>query len=56
VEVVRAICIKARDKFNTIADRDRFVTVFKRNSQSVYGVLPLTDPICTDAGDLCHTR
>jgi uncharacterized protein len=54
VEVVRAICTKAQDNFITIADRDRFVTLFRRDSQSTYGVLPLTDSICTYAGDLCH--
>ncbi len=54
VEVVRAIGIKAHDKNITIADRDRFVTLFRRDSQSAYGVLPLTDSVCTYAGDLCH--
>lgn len=56
MEVVRAICIKAHDKFITIADRDRFVTLFRRDSQNAYGVLPLTDSVCTYAGNLCHAH
>ena len=56
VEVVRAICIKAHDKLITNADRDRIVTLFRRDSQSAYGVLPHTDSVCTYAGDLCYSH
>jgi predicted nucleic acid-binding protein len=56
VEVVRAICIKALDKLITIADRDRLIDMFRRDSQSAYGVSLLTDPICTYGGDLCRSH
>lgn len=55
VEVVRAISIKAQDKFITFTDRDRLVATFRRDSQNIYGVLPLTESVCRYAGDLCRS-
>ncbi len=55
VEVVRAISIKAHDRLITSADRDRLVAMFRRDSQRAYAVLPLTDSVCTYAGDLCSS-
>lgn len=56
IEVVRAISIKAHDKFITFADCDRLINIFRQDSQSAYGVLPLTGSVCAFAGDLCRTH
>lgn len=56
VEVVRAICIKAHDRLITTIDRDSLINIFRRDSQGAYGVLPLTDSVCTSAGNLCYSH
>ncbi len=56
VEVVRAICIKAHDELISIPDRDRLTNIFRRDSQGAYGILPLSDSVCTYAGDLCRSH
>ena len=42
VEVVAAICRRAREKSISIAERDRLITVFRQDSKQGYNILPVT--------------
>src|SRR5260370_16843026 len=42
VEVVAAICRRAREQGITIEDRDTFISTFRQDSQRAYGVRPVT--------------
>ncbi len=53
VEVVAAICRRAREQGITIEDRDTFISTFRQDSQRAYGVRPVTTATYTSAGDLC---
>ncbi len=53
VEVVAAICKKARERSITIADRDKLIGIFRQDIQNVYGIWLVTTDIYTSAGDLC---
>jgi uncharacterized protein len=53
VEVVAAICRRAREQGITIEDRDTFISTFRQDSQRAYGVRPVTIATYTSAGDLC---
>lgn len=53
VEVVAAICKKAREQSITITDRDNFISVFQQDCQNSYGIMPVTTDIYTAAAKLC---
>lgn len=53
VEVVAAICKKAREKSITITERDMLVSKFRQDCQKVYNIWAVTSAIYSAAGDLC---
>ena len=55
VEVVAALCRKAREAAITPAERDGFITDFRSDTVTTYGVRAVTTQIYTYAGDLCRT-
>ena len=55
VEVVAAMCRRAREQSITITDRDRLINIFRHDCQNSYNILLITDSICTFAGDLCRS-
>lgn len=60
VEAVATFCRKARDTNSgqriVEADRDRAITLFRRDARRQYNVIPVTTPLYTRAGDLCLHR
>ncbi len=54
VEVVAAICRRAREKSISIAERDTLITLFRRDSTESYNIWPVATDIYTSAGDLCR--
>src|SRR2546421_8713190 len=42
VEVVAAICRRAREKSISMAERDRLITVFRQDSKQGYNIWPVT--------------
>lgn len=56
VEVVAAICRRAREKSISIAERDRLITVFRQDSKQGYNIWPVTIDLYTSAGDLCRSH
>jgi predicted nucleic acid-binding protein len=54
VEVVAAICRRAREQSITIAERDMLIDTFRQDSQSIYSIWPVTTAIYTSAGNLCR--
>jgi predicted nucleic acid-binding protein len=56
VEVVAAICRRAREKSISIAERDRLITVFREDSKQGYNIWPVTTVLYTSAGDLCRSH
>src|SRR5260370_34823534 len=53
VEVVAAICRRAREQGITIEDRDTFISTFRQDSQRTNGVLPVPTTTYTSPGNLC---
>ena len=53
VEVVAAICKKAREQRITITDRNNFISIFQQDCQNSYGIMPVTTAIYTSAAKLC---
>jgi uncharacterized protein len=56
VEVVAAICRRAREKSISIAERDRLITVFRQDSKQGYNIWPVTTDLYNAAGDLCRSH
>jgi uncharacterized protein len=56
VEVVAAICRRAREKSISIAERDRLITVFRHDSKQGYNIWPVTIDLYNAAGDLCRSH
>jgi len=56
VEVVAAICRKAREQSITIADRDRLIAKFRQDVQNDYDLWRVTTAIYTSAGNLCRSH
>jgi uncharacterized protein len=56
VEVVAAICRRAREKSINIAERDRLITVFRQDSQESYNIWPVATDLYHAAGDLCRSH
>jgi predicted nucleic acid-binding protein len=56
VEVVAAICRRAREKSISIAERDRLITVFREDSKQGYNIWPVTTDLYYAAGDLCRSH
>src|SRR5438105_3830482 len=54
VEVVAAICRRAREKSISIAEHDRLITVFRQDSKQGYNILPVTTDLYHAASDLCR--
>lgn len=55
VEVVAALCRKAREAAITSAERDSLIDDFRRDTITTYVVRPVTTAIYTHVGDLCCT-
>ena len=55
VEVVAAICRRAREKSISIAERDRLITVFRQDSKQGYNIWPVITDLYHVAGDLCRS-
>ena len=56
VEVVAAMCRRAREKSISIAERDRLITVFRQDSKQGYNIWPVTTDLYHAAGDLCRSH
>ena len=56
VEVVAAICRRAREKSISSAERDRLITVFRQDSKQGYNIWPVATDLCNAAGDLCRSH
>src|SRR5579884_332714 len=56
VEVVAAICRRAREKSISMAERDRLISVFRQDSKESYDIWPVTTDLSTSAGDLCRSH
>jgi uncharacterized protein len=54
VEVVAAMCRKAREQSITPEDRDRLITRVRRDIQSTYNLWQVTTALYTAAGNLCR--
>ena len=53
IEVVAAICRRAREQSISIDERDRLITVFRQDSKESYNIWPVTTDLYHAAGDLC---
>jgi len=56
VEVVAAICRRAREKSISITERDRLITVFRQDSVQGYNIWPVDTGLYNAAGDLCRSH
>lgn len=56
VEVVAAMCRKARESSITTRDRDRMIIKFRRDIQNEYDLWRVTTALYTFAGDLCRSH
>jgi len=56
IEVVAAICRRAREQSISIAERDRLITVFRQDSKVSYNIWPVTTELYHAAGDLCRSH
>ncbi len=56
VEVVAALCRRAREQSITITERDRLINVFRRPSQKMYGIRRITADLYTSAANLCRSH
>ena len=55
VEVVAAICRKAREQGIADAERDRLITRFRRDVRNDYDLWRVTAAVYTAAGNLCRS-
>jgi predicted nucleic acid-binding protein len=56
VEVVAAVCRRAREKSISMTERDRLISVFRQDSEQSYNIWPVTTDLYTSAGDLCRSH
>src|SRR6266566_24225 len=56
VEVVAAICRRAREKSISSAERDPLISVFRQDSKQGYNIWPVTTDLYHAAGDLCRSH
>lgn len=56
VEVVAALCRKARDGTISPQDRNLSIAIFRRDARRSYGAERATNAVYTRAGDLCRTH
>src|SRR5713226_4059555 len=56
IEVVAAICRRAREQSISITERDRLITVFRQDSEESYNIWPVTTDLYNAAGDLCRSH
>lgn len=56
VEVVAAICRRAREKSISMDERDQLITVFRQDSKQSYNIWPVTTDLYNAAGDLCRSH
>jgi uncharacterized protein len=56
VEVVAAICRRARENSINTVERDRLITVFRRDSQQGYNIWSISSDLYHAAGDLCRSH
>jgi uncharacterized protein len=56
VEAVATLCRKARDGTISVQERDRSITVFRRDVRRTYSVERVTTAVYSRAGDLCRTH
>lgn len=56
VEVVAAICRKAREQHIADDARDELINTFRRDSQAMYVVWPVTNALYTAAGNMCRSH
>ena len=55
IEVVAAICRKAREQNIADEERDSLIDTFRQDCQLAYIIWPVTTAIYTSAGNLCRT-
>ena len=55
VEVVAALCRKARESTITATERDILITDFRNDTITTYSIRQITTQVYTHAGDLCRT-
>jgi len=56
VEVIAAICRKAREQNIETTRRDKIINRFRTDCNNIYSREPVTETIYTDAGNLCRTH
>jgi predicted nucleic acid-binding protein len=56
VEVVAAMCRKAREQSITTTERDMLIDTFRQDSQDTYAISLVTTSTYTSAGDLCRSH
>ena len=56
VEVVAAMCRRAREHSITIAERDRLIEAFRQDCQNAYDMLLVSTAIYHAAGDVCRSH
>lgn len=54
IEVVASMCRRTRENDVTVADRDRFIELFIRDSRKAYGLQLITNTLLISAGNLCR--
>ncbi len=54
VEVIASICRKSRNQTITMSDRDTLISIFRKDSQSAYGIQIVNRAVYTSAGNLCR--
>lgn len=55
VEVIAALCRKAREAAITLVERDALIADLRNDMVTTYGMRTVTTQIYTQAGDLCRT-
>ncbi len=55
VEVVAAICRRAREQSISMDDRDRLINSFRQDCQNAYDIWQVTTALFITAGDLCRS-
>src|SRR5437868_11515103 len=56
VEVVAAICRRAREQSISMDDRDRLIDTFRQDCQHAYNIWQVTTALYHAAGDLCRSH
>ena len=56
VEVVAAICRRAREQSISMAERDRLITVFRQDGKESYNIWLVDTELYNSADDLCRSH